>query len=198
MAKSKYAVRNGVCVAKACKGVRIGSTGPYAPSQRVQADREGERPPDRHRRSSTGAARRTGHASNNPVIVNVQWVAPCARPLRASSTCFFAGRNIRPTDNLNYSLLGLTAAQAARLKVSGAVGRVPSVDADIARCSTLDGTRRRSCYAALDRQLTTMVPVIPFLWRNADHDPRTAGREVGVRPVRRHDRVRARRGQALT
>ena len=51
--------------------------------------------------------------------------------------------------------------------MSGAVRRVPSVDAGIARCSSLDGTGRSSCYAALDRQLTTMVPVIPFLWRNA-------------------------------
>ncbi len=66
------------------------------------------------------------------------------------------------------SLLGLTQKQAARLHVSGAVRHVPSVDNAIARCSSLDGTRRASCYAALDRQLTAeIVPVIPFLWRNA-------------------------------
>ena len=35
MAKSKYDSRDGVCIAKACKGVRIGSHGPYAPSQRI-------------------------------------------------------------------------------------------------------------------------------------------------------------------
>ncbi len=35
MAKSKYDSRDGVCIAKACKGVRIGSHGPFAPSQRI-------------------------------------------------------------------------------------------------------------------------------------------------------------------
>ena len=165
MAQSKYAVKDGVCVAKACKGVRIGSVGPYAPSQRVHpivtdnARRIGivfinrRRPPD-------------VPASNNPVLVNVQWVAPWPDPF-SFFDLHFAGWNILPKDNLNYSLLGLTERQATRLKVSGAVRRVPSVDAGIARCSSLDGTGRSSCYAALDRQLTTMVPVIPFLWRNA-------------------------------
>ena len=31
MAKSKYATRDGVCVAKACKSVRMHKAGPYAP-----------------------------------------------------------------------------------------------------------------------------------------------------------------------
>ena len=88
------------------------------------------------------------------MLVNVQWVAPWSDPV-SFFDLHFAGRNILPKDNLNYSLLGLTERQATRLKVSGAVRRVPSVDAGITRCSSLDGTGRDSCYAALDRQLTT-------------------------------------------
>ena len=44
---------------------------------------------------------------------------------------------------------------------------MPSIDADLARCRALTGSRRLDCYAALDRKLTTqIVPTIPFLSRN--------------------------------
>ena len=43
--------------------------------------------------------------------------------------------------------------------------RVPSVDADLDRCGALVGNPRVSCYAALDRKLTTkIVPWVPYLW----------------------------------
>jgi ABC-type transport system substrate-binding protein len=166
MAESKYATKDGVCTAKACKGVRMRKAGPYAPSQRISpivkanAAKIGvilinrSRPVDRP-------------ASNNPLVANAQWVKPWPDP---SSFLFplFTGAGIRPSANFNWSLVGITPAQAARLGVEGKVRGVPSVDADIARCNVLSGTDRTRCYAALDRKLTVgIAPVIPFLWRNS-------------------------------
>jgi peptide/nickel transport system substrate-binding protein len=166
MAESKYATKDGVCTAKACKGVRMRWAGPYAPSQRISpivkanAAKIGvilinrSRPVDRP-------------ASNNPLVANAQWVKPWPDP---SSFLFplFTGAGIRPSGNFNWSLVGITPAQAARLGVEGKVRGVPSVDADIARCNVLSGAARTGCYGALDRKLTVGVaPVIPFLWRDS-------------------------------
>ena len=42
---------------------------------------------------------------------------------------------------------------------------MPSVNADLDRCSALVGDPRVSCYAALDKKLTTkIVPWVPYLW----------------------------------
>jgi hypothetical protein len=166
MRKSKYATRNGVCVAKACKGVRMGKAGPYAPSQRVSAIIKANaaaigvqlinrmRPVDKP-------------SSNNELIVNEQWVAPWPDPSSFMGP-LLAGWSINPTMNINHSLVGITPRQARRLGVKGRIRGVPSVDGDIAACNALSGAARLPCYAALDRELTTeIVPWIPFLWRNA-------------------------------
>ena len=171
MAKSKYATKAGVCVAKACKSVHYGSAlaltaTSYAPGQRVvpivkeNAARIGltfvsrSREPDRP-------------ATNTPwVIFTYEWLGYFPDPANYVDT-LLEGNRIAPRLNLNFSLLGLTPAQAARLGVRGAVKKVPSVDADIARCNALVGNTRLACYAKLDRKLTTeVVPWVPFLWRN--------------------------------
>ena len=42
---------------------------------------------------------------------------------------------------------------------------VPFEEADLDRCGALVGPSRVSCYAALDRKLTTkIVPWVPYLW----------------------------------
>ena len=96
MAKSKYARRNGVCIAKACKGVshRLGRARTQ-PSQRIAADRHGECRQDRHRRSSTARRPPDRPSSNNPVLVNVQWVTPVARPVELLRPAL-RGRRHRP------------------------------------------------------------------------------------------------------
>ena len=84
-----------------------------------------------------------------------------------TSTRCWRGAASRPDLNFNFSLVGLTPAQAKELGVKGAIKHVPSVDADIARCNALTGAARLGCYAKLDRKLTTeVVPWVPFLWRN--------------------------------
>ena len=77
----------------------------------------------------------------------------------------FDGRAIYPQGNSNYSLVGLTPATAKKVGVKGDVARVPGVNADLDRCGALVGTPRVSCYAALDKKLTTkIVPWVPYLW----------------------------------
>jgi hypothetical protein len=45
---------------------------------------------------------------------------------------------------------------------------VPSINADLDRCGLLAGGPRVSCYAALDKKLTTqIVPWVPYLWSYA-------------------------------
>jgi len=80
----------------------------------------------------------------------------------------FDGRNIIPVGNTNYSLLGITPAIAKKVGVKGNVTDVPSINADLDRCGLLSGNPRLSCYAALDKKLTTqVVPWVPYLWSYA-------------------------------
>jgi peptide/nickel transport system substrate-binding protein len=80
----------------------------------------------------------------------------------------FDGRTIGPRGNSNFSLVGITPGAAKRVGAKGSVTGVPSVDADLDRCSRLVGGPRVTCYAALDKKLTTkIVPWVPYLWTDA-------------------------------
>ncbi len=80
----------------------------------------------------------------------------------------FDGRNIIPAGNTNYSLLGITPGMAKKVGVKGNIAGVPSINADIDKCSALSGNAHVSCYAALDKKLTTqIVPWVPYLWSYA-------------------------------
>jgi peptide/nickel transport system substrate-binding protein len=77
----------------------------------------------------------------------------------------FDGRNLIPKSNTNYSLLGITPALAKKIGAKGNLAAAPSVDADLDKCAPLVGGPRVSCYAALDKKLTTqIVPWVPYLW----------------------------------
>lgn len=79
----------------------------------------------------------------------------------------FDGRNILATGNSGYALVGLTAEQAKEFKIPYPKGGVPSVDADIDKCSELGGTERSECWAALDKKLMEeVVPWVPYLHVN--------------------------------
>jgi peptide/nickel transport system substrate-binding protein len=80
----------------------------------------------------------------------------------------FDGRTIYPQGNSNYSLVGITPALAKQVGAKGSVANVPSVDAALDRCGSLVGGPRVSCYAALDKTLTTkVVPWVPYLWADS-------------------------------
>lgn len=77
----------------------------------------------------------------------------------------FDSRSTLPTGNINYSLVGLTPEQAAKVKASGTVEGIPSVDADIDACNLIPvGDERVQCWADLDKKLMEeVVPWIPYL-----------------------------------
>jgi peptide/nickel transport system substrate-binding protein len=104
---------------------------------------------------------------NIPFSTYPGWGKDYADPLTFFSP-LFDGRTIYPQGNSNYSLVGLTPATAKRVGAKGSVTGVPSVDADLDRCSALVGSPRVGCYVALDKKLTTkIVPWVPYLWAQA-------------------------------
>jgi peptide/nickel transport system substrate-binding protein len=171
MAKSKYATKGGVCIAKACKGVFLAplyedvnfNAGEImAPIVKANAKLIGIG----FRQSARDYIRILTPSYNLAASPSTHWPADYPDPGNLVER-FFAGSAIRPKINLNTSLVGITPAQASRLGVTGKVKGVPSVDGDIARCSRLAGDTRLDCYAQLDRKLSAqVVPWIPFLWRN--------------------------------
>ena len=51
---------------------------------------------------------------------------------------------------------------------ASALAKVPSINPDLAKCSVLVGDPRLTCYANLDKKLTTqVVPWVPYLWSYA-------------------------------
>lgn len=164
MAKSKYATKNGVCTAKACKRIHLKTDGPYGPGQRIAPLFKADAAKIGITFINRGA-KIDEPASNNAIVVNIDWLKEYPDP--SDFLDFFAGREIVAHGNYNYSLVGITPAQARALGVDGRVGHAPSVDADIARCQRLSEAPRLDCYAALDRKLTTdVVPWIPLMSRN--------------------------------
>ena len=81
----------------------------------------------------------------------------------------FDSRSTLPTGNVNYSLVGLTPEQAAKVKASGTIEGIPSVDADIDACNLIPvGDERVQCWADLDKKIMEeVVPWIPYLDANA-------------------------------
>jgi peptide/nickel transport system substrate-binding protein len=91
------------------------------------------------------------------------WAKDYADPLTFFNP-LFDGRTIIPTGNVNYSLVGLTPSRAKGLGLTGNLTGIPSVDAQIDRCTATTGQARLTCYENLDRTLMTkVVPWVPYL-----------------------------------
>ncbi len=104
-------------------------------------------------------------ARNVPVASNAGWTKDYADV--GTFAVLFQSATIIPTGNSNYSLIGLTAAQAKDLKVPVADGVVPSVDADIKKCEPFSGDERQQCWIAFDKKLMEeVVPWVPYLFAN--------------------------------
>ena len=82
----------------------------------------------------------------------------------------FDSRNIAETGNYNYSLVGITPAQAKEVGATAPSGTVPNVDEDIDACNELLDQERVDCWIALDETLMEeVVPWVPYLWtKNVD------------------------------
>jgi ABC-type transport system substrate-binding protein len=171
MSKSKYATRNGVCIASACKRVFfvpiIGDLNFNAGERMAPVIRENAAKIGIGLRQSSRWWEQVFTPSKNfASSPSGQWYPEYQDP-GAFFDVQFARESIAYRYNANTSLLGITPALAKRVGVKGRIRGVPSVDADIVRCSRLGGDVRLDCYAALDRKLTEQIVAwIPFLWRN--------------------------------
>jgi peptide/nickel transport system substrate-binding protein len=82
----------------------------------------------------------------------------------------FDGRGIIAEGNTNRGLVGITSAQAKKLGVKGSVAGIPSVNKDLDACQQTLGSKRFTCYAALDKKLSTdVIPWVPWLWAGYDN-----------------------------
>lgn len=168
MKLSKYANKDGVCTAKECKGVLFISDVRTADKQMLPVIQASAA-----KIGITFTVRTVNGAypviqtpsKNVPISDRPRWGKDYADPSTFFEPLFYGG-NIIPSGNTNYSLVGITPAQAKALKVTGTTSGVPSIDAGIRACGKEVGDARVPCYAALDKQLTTnVVPWIPYLWR---------------------------------
>jgi peptide/nickel transport system substrate-binding protein len=97
-----------------------------------------------------------------PVSSTPGWGKDYADP--STFMVLFDSDSILSEGNVNYSLIGLTPDQAKDVGVTGSIQGLPSVDADIDRCSGLAGDERRDCWIELDKKLMEeIVPWVPYL-----------------------------------
>ena len=171
MAQSKYDTdQDGLCDAAPCKGV-INVNRNFAPwatmgpiieqsAEQIGIDietREATRSAVNDASSTT--ARKIPFSSGNG------WGKDFADP----STFFviYDGRNIIPSGNTAFSLVGVTKAQEQELGITIPPGGVPSINADIDRCQPLAGQERTDCWTALDKKLTEeIVPQVGLIDAN--------------------------------
>lgn len=118
----------------------------------------------------TGPAYETSGVVANRIQIgaNARWGKDY--PDASTFMVLFDGRNLLPTGNSGYALVGITAEQAKEFKIELPAGGVPSVDADIDKCSAALGDERTACWAALDKKLTEeVVPWVPYMFgKNTD------------------------------
>jgi peptide/nickel transport system substrate-binding protein len=167
MKLSKYANDNGVCTAQECKNILL-----------IQDVRTSDKQMLPVLQSSAGkigltfAVRSVNGAypviqtpsKNIPISTRPRWGKDYADPSTFIDPLFV---NIIPSGNTNYSLIGITQGVAGEIGVKGNLEGVPSVTKDAQRCGAKLGPSRISCYAAIDRKLTTqVVPWVPYLWRD--------------------------------
>jgi peptide/nickel transport system substrate-binding protein len=105
-------------------------------------------------------------SKNIPLAERPSWGKDYADPYTFFAE-LFDSRAIIKSGNTNYSLVGVTPAQAKKVGATGDLSNVPSVDADIDACSAKLGSARTTCWENLDKKLMEqVVPWVPYLWPN--------------------------------
>jgi peptide/nickel transport system substrate-binding protein len=170
MKQSKYDPKHtGKCTAPACRGVLMISDvrsvdKTMAPILQADAAKIGIHFTIR---SVNGAYPVIQKPANNiPISDRSSWGKDYADPYTFFAE-LFDGRSIIKEGNTNYSLVGITPAIASSVGAKGNVSNVPSVNADIDKCTATLGNARTTCWENLDKKLmTSVVPWVPYLWPN--------------------------------
>jgi peptide/nickel transport system substrate-binding protein len=105
-------------------------------------------------------------SKNIPIAERTSWGKDYADPYTFFAELFDSAAILKD-GNTNYSLVGLTPAQATSIGAKGSTTNVPSADPQINACVTKLGQARTTCWENVDKYLmTTVVPWIPYLWPN--------------------------------
>jgi peptide/nickel transport system substrate-binding protein len=100
--------------------------------------------------------------NNTPLASGAGWGKDYADP--STFMVLFDSASFVPEGNVNYSMVGLKRDQVGDLGVKGTTTGIPSVDADIARCTDLLDEERATCWQDLDKKLMEeVVPWVPYL-----------------------------------
>jgi peptide/nickel transport system substrate-binding protein len=172
---SKYADSSGMCVAKECKNILLIADARSVDPGMVQVIQQ-----DAKKVGITFTVRTINGAyptiqtvaKNIPISERPGWGKDFANAVTFFEP-LFDGRNLIPTGNTNYSLLGVTSAQCKKFKVTGTctpynaktgIG-VPSINPLIDKCGKLLGNSGTTCWENTDKYLMqTAVPWVPWLW----------------------------------
>jgi peptide/nickel transport system substrate-binding protein len=158
---------DGICDAEACKGVLhfTRNTSPWTdmvPIEEASLEQIGITLENRE--LSDFYTPWSNVEKSSPIASGGGWGKDYADPSTFEGTLFHSS-SIARTGNTNTNLVGITPEIAERVNAPGDVTSVPSVDADIARCSALLGEERRDCWVELDERLMEeIVPWVPYLW----------------------------------
>ena len=169
MKQSKYANSNGVCSAKECKGVLMitdvrAVDKAILPVVQASATKIGITFTVRSVSAAYPTIQTT--ARNIPISTRPRWFKDYADPSTFIDP-LFVGANIFATGKRNYALVGLKPGQAGQLGIKGTVNNIPSIDKAAKACQAKIGNARVTCYAGIDRVLTSeIVPWIPYMWAN--------------------------------
>jgi peptide/nickel transport system substrate-binding protein len=167
MKQSKYDTnQDGVCDAPECSGVLFvnRNTPPWTDMEPIieqAAAKIGIKLNTREFEDAYPVIQDTG--KKVPVSAVPGWGKDYADP--STFMVLFDSRSILPQGNVNYSLVGLTPelAKKDKIEIAGS-GDIPSVDADIDKCTKLLDAERVTCWEDLDKKLMeTVVPWVPYL-----------------------------------
>jgi peptide/nickel transport system substrate-binding protein len=99
---------------------------------------------------------------NIPIASGAGWGKDYADP--STFMVLFDSASLLPEGNANYSLVGLKRNQIGPLGIKGSTANVPSVDADIDKCTALLDEERMTCWQNLDKKIMEqIVPWVPYL-----------------------------------
>jgi peptide/nickel transport system substrate-binding protein len=174
MSQSKYDTdQDGMCDDPACKGIILINRNfpPYSDMGPViQASLKKIGIDVQIRELETDAAYTTIQtpAEKIPIASNAGWGKDYADA--STFMVLFDSRNIAETGNYNYSLVGITPAQAKEVGATVPSEPVPGVDEQIDACNELLDQERVDCWIEVDKTLMEdVVPWVPYIWtKNVD------------------------------
>ena len=155
--------RKGMCDAPACKNVVIAIPN-YPPATTMQAVLQQQFAQigiDVTIRQFSNPYATFGNVSKN-IAANFGIPLSADYPDAFGFYSALQGAGIIAQGNFNWSLIGLTSAQAKSLGIKGSTHNVPSLDGPINKCERLSGAVRLGCFANVDRVMSgQIVPWVP-------------------------------------